>query len=128
MGGKAVRQSSAKFPFWRRSAAASVILAVSAVADIAYLSIIARTPDEILWSWSILLFILTLAAYGMRSWPRTKKQANSRALRVAARLSFNATSTLVVASTAYRFEGAEAALFTGLVWFVLIIFAPLFEV
>lgn len=120
--GKQSRRDSEKLPSWWRSAA---ILTVSAVAAVAYLSAVARTTSEILWAWSVLLFVLSLGACGVTSWSRTESQPIDRALQVAARLSFIMMSSLVVASTAYRFEGPEVALFAGLIWLVIVVFAPL---
>lgn len=85
------RRGSEKSPSWRRSVA---ILTVSAIADVAYLSAVARRTGEMLLAWSVLLFVLSLGA------------------------------CIVATSTAYPLKGAEVALFASLIWLVTIVFAP----
>lgn len=110
-------------PFSRRQfALAAGILCTSGSMVIVYLQVVATAVAEVAWAWSMITFIATLVTGSAGNLLSIKGYAKGRVLLTASYVSFYATSSLVVAVTAYRFEGPEAALFTGAVWFSLLIF------
>lgn len=121
-------QSPRRYPSWLKSAAVWTILCGFAGAVGAYLSFIATTEEETVWAYSILLFVLMLGICRKGGWLCAQGYHKSRTVQAAVRLLFYATSGLVVGATTYQFGGAEAALFTGVMWFVLMVFLPLLDI
>lgn len=107
---------------WRHSVAVTVSLCSAAAAIIVYATVVSTTFDETFWAWSLFAFIVTLVVRSAGNLLLIKGHPKGRVLCVAAYLSFPVTASLILAATAYRFEGMKVALLAGAMWFLLLVF------